>query len=135
MLWWLRLLRGAGGHYQDNLPSSNDCKTTGVSCSNKVVVSVGSSGGNSKTVTASTSVTCPSTVSSANWLGGYTWPDTFAMTTSGSQVSVRRTDSTSGWGMDLRFECCPAGGGASSTIRCGSDWTNANSRDASETYP
>eukprot|EP00808_Paulinella_micropora_P025706 g58617.t1 len=148
---------------------SDDCKTTGVSCSNKVVVSVGRSGGNSKTVTASTSVTCPATVSKYNWLGGYTWPDTFAVTTSGSQVSVRRTDSTSGWGMDLRFECCPAASSVipqwgtcspsdtcvsgtvccvapadttkttcrpswdckttgSSTIRCGSDWTNANSR-------
>eukprot|EP00808_Paulinella_micropora_P005336 g28080.t1 len=148
---------------------SSDCKATVPSCSNKVVVSVGSSGGNSKTVTASTSVTCPATVSKYNWLGGYTWNDLFAVTTSGSQVSVRRTDSTTGWGMDLRFECCPAaqvipqwgtcslsdtcvsgtvccvapadsikttcrpswdckppGGGGSSTIRCGSDWTNAN---------
>eukprot|EP00808_Paulinella_micropora_P000401 g24882.t1 len=86
-----------------------DCKPR-ETCT-EVEVRVGSStGSNSKTVTASTSVTCPATVSKANWLGGYTWPDTFAVTTSGSQVSVRRTDSNSGWDMDLRFKCCQQGG-------------------------
>eukprot|EP00808_Paulinella_micropora_P025708 g58618.t1 len=79
--------------------------TTPPTCT-EVEVRVGSSGSNSKTVTASTTVTCPATVSRANWLGGFTWPDTFAVTTLGSQVSVRRTDSNSGWGMDLRFKCC-----------------------------
>lgn len=61
---------------------------------------------------------CPSSVDKSNWLGGYTRPDKFSVvhygyrTMNGYQrdITVRRTDSTDGWEMDLQFLCCPKKG-------------------------
>eukprot|EP00808_Paulinella_micropora_P005337 g28081.t1 len=53
MLWWLCLLVAPADTVKTTCRPSSDCKATVPSCCNKVV-SVGSSGGNSKTVTAST---------------------------------------------------------------------------------
>ena len=49
---------------------------------------------------------CPAEVSRNNWLGGHTWPDVFDITQSEDQVTAKRVDAKSGWGMNLEFECC-----------------------------
>ena len=53
---------------------------------------------------------CPTTVSRNNWLGGDTYGDNFAVTQDANGISVVRTDTGNtdqGWGMNLRFKCCP----------------------------
>ena len=39
------------------------------------------------------------------WIGGATYSDTFSVSVSGRSVTVRRTDVTKGWGMDLKIAC------------------------------
>jgi len=56
-------------------------------------------------------VICPGTVDRTNWLGGYTYPDTFGVVHDGTTIIVTRTDSglatvsDANWSMNLRFEC------------------------------
>ena len=69
-------------------------------------INVGSSGVHTKTVTAITEYTCPIVVNFENWLGGLIFPDTFSVQQRERDIVVTRTDSTSGWGMNLRFRCC-----------------------------
>jgi hypothetical protein len=64
-----------------------------------------------KTFRVEPGYTCPEVVNRDNWVGGETWPDTFAVTQAFDAVSVARTDTgdaSVGWGMDLQFECCRA---------------------------
>eukprot|EP00808_Paulinella_micropora_P020117 g52821.t1 len=77
-----------------------------VGCSSTVTVNVGTSLSSAKTITMSTEVWCPPLVNKNNWLGGFTHPDWFEVTVSGKQVNVTRKDAVSGWGVDLKFECC-----------------------------
>ena len=56
----------------------------------------------------SAAVACPTTVSKSNWATDDTYGDTFSVTQSGVQITVTRSDKPEGWGMDLRFNCCPA---------------------------
>jgi len=49
---------------------------------------------------------CPDTVNKDNALGFWTYADSFKINKQGSKMLVTRTDSTDGWGLDLRFECC-----------------------------
>jgi hypothetical protein len=56
---------------------------------------------------------CPTVVNRENWLGSYTYGDTFAVTQDGDMISVVRTDNgnpAEGWGMNLQFECCSGEG-------------------------
>ena len=67
---------------------------------------IGSSMKNSITKTIAKGYNCPASVDKTNWLDGHTYPDTFSITQNGDQITVRRTDSNDGWGMNLRFRCC-----------------------------
>ena len=58
---------------------------------------------------SSTDYRCPSTVSKANWLGTLAGALTFAVSQSNKQITVKRTDSTAAWTMDLQFSCCHQG--------------------------
>jgi hypothetical protein len=74
----------------------------------------------SKTVSTSidSAVTCPKTLNKDNWLGGYTYADTYSVITSQIglttiSTTITREDKTKGktnigWGMALSFQCCPA---------------------------
>jgi len=71
-------------------------------------VVIGVSSSNSKTVTESMlgSCLCPVTVDQSNWDGGHKDRDTFSVTTEiRREITVTRTDSDSGWGMNLQFQC------------------------------
>eukprot|EP00808_Paulinella_micropora_P007749 g81599.t1 len=92
----------AAGSFDLSTPETDICTETCV----EVELRVGTSWDNSKTVTASTNLICPATVSQANWLSAYTSSAKFAVQTSGLQVSVQRTDIHEGWTFDLRFQCC-----------------------------
>ena len=70
---------------------------------------MGSSGEQTKTITAITEYTCPTVVNFENWLGGHISPDTFSVQQRERDIVVTRTDSTSGWGMNLEFRCCGSG--------------------------
>ena len=67
---------------------------------------VGSSGDQTKTVTAITEYSCPNIVNKDNWLGVDCYPDTFSVQQREKDIVVTRTDSASGWDMDLKFQCC-----------------------------
>ena len=67
---------------------------------------VGSSSENSKTITIDPGFTCPASIDKSNWLNGPTYRDTFSVTQAGTELTVTRTDSSNGWGMDLKFKCC-----------------------------
>ena len=67
---------------------------------------MGSSGDQTKTVTAITEHTCPNIINKDNWVGGDYYPDTFSVQQRETDIVVTRTDYTSGWGMNLKFHCC-----------------------------
>ena len=69
------------------------------------LVTIGSSNSNTKTATVSAGCTCPSVVSKANWVGGETHEDKFAIEQTGTSLTARRTDANGGWGMDLKISC------------------------------
>ena len=74
-----------------------------------VVVTIGSSNANTKTGSDPGGYACSKFVSITNWAGTDTYPDTFAVTQSGTSLSVKRTDAPgAGWGMNLRFYCTRA---------------------------
>jgi len=79
-----------------------------------VILEVGRSDSVSKTVQLTeNAAVCPGVVDKGNWLGGEKCGDTFAVSQSGSSVTVTRTDSNSGWAMNLRITCavvptCPS---------------------------
>ena len=66
----------------------------------------GSSSDNSKIVDIDGGYTCPTSIDKSNWLGSYTYGDTFSVSHTGHTLTIRRTDSSGGWGMDLKFKCC-----------------------------
>ena len=63
-----------------------------------------------KTIPVLPEYKCPVSVNKTNWIGGYGWPDEFAVVQIGSQINVTRTDSTGPWQMNLTFFCCPEEG-------------------------
>ena len=67
---------------------------------------MGSSGDQTKTVTSITEYSCPNIVNKDNWLGRDYYPDTFSVQQREKDIVVTRTDSASGWDMDLKFQCC-----------------------------
>eukprot|EP01050_Picozoa_sp_SAG11_P012916 SAG11_NODE_1470_length_4847_cov_2.253791_2_plen_754_part_00 len=70
---------------------------------------VGSGSSPSKTIVMpeAYAASCPSIVDRTNWIGTETYPDAFQIISrTGGTLGVRRTDSASSWGMNLRFECC-----------------------------
>ena len=75
------------------------------------ILQVGSSMDNTKhvTVTDPFIYICPASISKSNWLGGLTYSDEFSLTQSGTSLTVRRTDESGGWGMDLQVKCCKDG--------------------------
>ena len=80
---------------------------------------MGSSEAQTKTVTTYGEIyrenyTCPIVVNKENWLGGYGYSDTFSVEQRKTDIVVTRTDSNSGWGMNLEFHCC---GGKDSYIK------------------
>jgi surface protein len=69
----------------------------------------GYSGSATKTVTVpQAGLICPTTVNKDNWIGGFTYGDTFNVEVSGDQVMVTR-DNFDSWGMNLKFACCELG--------------------------
>ena len=60
----------------------------------------------SKTIAMETGYQCPKLVNQTNWMDGHTWPDTYSVEQTDNKITVYRTDSTDGWGMNLRFQCC-----------------------------
>ena len=67
---------------------------------------MGSSEDHTKTIPAVTEYTCPNIINKDNWLGGDYYPDTFSIQQRETDIVVTRTDSASGWDMNLRFQCC-----------------------------
>ena len=51
---------------------------------------------------------CPERVDKGNWLYEGNHADWFTVTQAETSITVTRGDRASGWGMHLRFECCPA---------------------------
>ena len=70
---------------------------------------MGSSGAHTKTVKVISEYTCPIVVNKDNWLGEDGHSDTFSVRQRETDIVVTRTDSTSGWGMNLEFQCCGSG--------------------------
>ena len=60
---------------------------------------------NVKTISAPAGYVCPSVISKANWVGSLQWPDEFVVTQNGTTLSVKRTDSSRGWGADIKIMC------------------------------
>lgn len=90
----------------------NDSQRWKLTCirGDPVTVTIGNSGGKTKTVsTTPGGLVCPASVDKSNWLGGYTYPDRFEVSTSGNKVTVKRLDANHGWGMNLRFTCHTSG--------------------------
>ena len=57
---------------------------------------------------------CPTIISSVNWLGGHTTSEIFQLSQYNQGIHVARVDTgdtTAGWTMDLQFECCSSTGG------------------------
>lgn len=48
---------------------------------------------------------CPNVVSKKNWGGDARYGDTFSATPNGMSLTIRRTDSNGGWGMNLVVKC------------------------------
>ena len=69
------------------------------------IIDVGSSGAQTKIVTATNEYACPSIINKDNWIGGAN-VDEFSVQQRETDIVVTRTDSASGWGMGLKFECC-----------------------------
>ena len=67
---------------------------------------MGSSGAQTKTVKVISEYTCPIVVNKDNWLGEDGHSDTFSVRQRETDIVVTRTDSASGWDMNLRFQCC-----------------------------
>jgi len=82
-------------------PRSNNLNAEKGSCK----AQVGSSSENTISVTVPEGCLCPKTVNKNNWLGGYSWPDSFEITQNGINLQVQRKDSDGGWGLDLAFLC------------------------------
>ena len=71
-----------------------------------VTVHMGASNSNTKCVGVHRPVTCAAFAANLGYrLNAGAWGDAFQITTSGSTVCVRRTDSHGGWGMHLSFSC------------------------------
>jgi hypothetical protein len=67
------------------------------------------SAGATKTVDMDEKFKCPTIVDKYNWSSDYadrTSNDTFSVTQSNGEAFVTRTDTSSGWGMNLKFQCC-----------------------------
>jgi len=81
------------------------------------IAAFGNSRSNTKTATLPSSIyKCPSYVDkNTPWLDPTKWGDKFRVTQSGNRVTVKRLDYSGGWGQNLRFKCCQAAGGTSST--------------------
>ena len=75
---------------------------------------MGSSEAQTKTVTTYSQYSCPVVVNKDNWLGGYGYSDKFYVQQRETDIVVTRIDYTSGWGMNLEFQCC---GGKDSYIK------------------
>ena len=71
---------------------------------------VGNSRSGSKLITIDDGVKCPTKVDKTNWLGGNNHEDKFSVAQDGNRVTVTRTDQNGGWGMNLKFKCCPDDG-------------------------
>lgn len=70
------------------------------------VVTVGSSSGNLKCIDHSVAVLCDADAGDLGKRAGtHKAGDTFVITTNGKQVCAQRTDSNSGWGMNLQISC------------------------------
>jgi len=100
------LCKSCGGSGQVNSGS----KAT--QCDDCVMAKIGSSGEATKTVDMDQKFKCPTIVDKYNWSSdkhNRTYDDTFSVTQSNGKASVTRTGTSSGWGMDLRFNCCTPG--------------------------
>ena len=65
---------------------------------------------NLKSITIDSRFKCPTTVDKTNWLDGYNYGDTFSVAQNADRVTITRTDHNGGWGMNLKFRCCPDDG-------------------------
>jgi hypothetical protein len=80
-------------------------------------VSIGSGSGGVKVVVLDRKFVCPTSVSKANWLDGYTHADTFNIQPNQDTIVVTRTDAPGQtWGMNLRVKCCSSDPGDANFI-------------------
>jgi len=79
-------------------------------------VTIGNSGGNTKSANVDSRYRCPGNVDKNNWVGGDNHGDRFQITQGGNTVTARRLDYGGGWGMNLRIKCCTNGIAEESTI-------------------
>ena len=82
------------------------------------LVNIGSSTGNSASVTIPEGFYCPKVIDNTLWLSGGYGNEQFEVTQDGTTVSVARIDKKidtsngqvgpppKGWGMNLKFHCC-----------------------------
>ena len=83
-----------------------NARATSTSC---VLAVIGSSGSVSKTGSIIPGdYVCPEVVDRDVWAGDETYGDTFTVSqvASSGTVTVTRTDTAAGWGLNLRFACC-----------------------------
>ena len=71
-----------------------------------IVVEVGSSRSNFKTIDVPKRFTCPSLINETNWMGAQPWWDRFSVVQTSNQIIVTRNDKSGGWEMNLEFLCC-----------------------------
>ena len=71
---------------------------------------VGSSGSKSKSIIIDDGFQCPTMVDKTNWLDGHNNGNTFSVAQNGDRLTITRTDQNDGWGMNLKFRCCPEEG-------------------------
>ena len=73
------------------------------------IVDVGSSYGNTKTITLDKELICPKLVDETNWVGEGNFSDTFSVLQRGKKLTVQRTGAPGRWEIDLKFYCCVQG--------------------------
>jgi len=82
-----------------------------------MTVTIGSSGSNTKIVSVPAGLSCPSQASKNSWAGPEKHGDRFAISQTGTTLVARRTDSRSGWGMNLKIRCSRSGSSGSSAAK------------------
>jgi hypothetical protein len=83
-----------------------------------MIVTIGSSAKkNAKIVSVPAGLSCPSQASKNSWAGPEKYGDRFAISQSGTTLVARRTDSRSGWGMNLKIRCSRSGSSGSSAAK------------------
>jgi hypothetical protein len=71
----------------------------------KVVIGAQSDGTAKSVAVPHADLVCPLTIDKTNWIGGYSFPDTFKITVEDFEVTAWRVDYQGAWSMNLEFDC------------------------------